>query len=63
MDPDVEVDLAKPVEAEPLGEVDEVADLDRVAGEERDLLEVLAAAGVLARRAAGCSPTAPGRTG
>ena len=41
MDADVEVDLAKAVEVEPLGEVDEVADLDGVAGEERDLLEVL----------------------
>ena len=48
MDADVEVDLAETVEAEPLGEVDEVADLDRVAGEERDLLEVLAPPGVLA---------------
>ena len=39
MDPPLEVDLAEPVDAEPLGDVDEVADLDRVAGEERDLLE------------------------
>ena len=39
MDPPLEVDLAEAVEAEPLRDVDEVADLDRVAGEERDLLE------------------------
>src|SRR4029079_2603779 len=44
----VEVDLAQAGEAEPRGEVDEVADLDRVAGEEGDLLEDGAPAGVLA---------------
>ena len=38
----------KPLSPKPLGKVDEVADLDRIAREERDLLEVLAPAGVLA---------------
>ena len=46
--PPLQVDLAKAVQAEPLREVDEVADLDRVAGEERDRLEMLAPARVLA---------------
>ena len=39
VDADVEVDLAEALEPDALGEVDEVADLDRVAGEERDRLE------------------------
>ena len=48
MDPPLEVDLAEALDADPLGGVDEVADLDRVAGEERDRLEERPAAGVLA---------------
>ena len=53
MDAPLEVDLAEAVEPGALGDVDEVADLDRVAGEERDLLEEGAPARVLAGRAAG----------
>ena len=41
MDPPLEVDLPEAVEAGALGDVDEVPDLDRVAGEERDLLRTL----------------------
>src|SRR5947207_6564851 len=47
VDPPLEVDLAQPLEAHSLRDVDEVADLDRVAGEERDALEQRAPAGVL----------------
>ena len=61
VDPPLEVDLAEAVEPGPLGDVDEVPDLDRVAGEERDLLEQRAPARVLARRAAGCSPDSSGK--
>ena len=53
VDPPLEVDLAEPIEPGALGDVDEVPDLDRVAGEERDLLEDGPPAGVLARTAAG----------
>ncbi len=49
METDVEVYLAQPIEAEPIGEVDEVADLDGVAGEEGDVFKDLASARVLAR--------------
>ena len=49
MDADVQVHLAEAVEAEPLREVDEVADLHGIAGEERDPLQVLPATRVLAR--------------
>ena len=48
VDPPLEVDLAEALDADPLGDVDEVPDLDRVAGEERDRLEQRAPAGVLA---------------
>ena len=48
MDPPLEVDLAEALDPDPLGGVDEVADLDRVAGEERDRLEQRAPARVLA---------------
>src|SRR5512135_1558777 len=48
MDPSLEVDLAEALDPDPLGDVDEVPDLDRVAGEERDLLEERPAARVLA---------------
>ena len=49
MDPPLEVDLAEPFEPDALGGVDQVPDLDRVAGEERDRLEERPAARVLAR--------------
>src|SRR5262245_2943483 len=39
MDAPLEVDLAEALDPDPLGGVDEVADLDRVAREERDRLE------------------------
>ncbi len=48
MDPPLEVDLAQPVQSGPLGDIDQVPDLHRVAGEERDLLEQAAASRVLA---------------
>ena len=48
MDPPLEVDLAEALDADPLRGVDEVADLDRVAGEERDRLEQRPAPRVLA---------------
>ena len=38
MDPALEVDLAEALDPDPLRGVDEVPDLDRVAGEERDRL-------------------------
>jgi len=50
MDPPFEVDLAEALDPEPLGGVDQVPDLDRVAGEERDGLEQRPPAGVLARQ-------------
>src|SRR6478672_762082 len=50
MDPPLEVDLTEALDAQPFGRVDEVADLDRVAGEERDRLEQRAAARVLSRQ-------------
>ena len=53
VDPALEVDLAEPVEPDPLRDVDQVPDLDGVAREERDRLEERAAPGVLARPAAG----------
>src|SRR5207244_2595220 len=48
MHPTLEIDLAQALDAQPLGGVDEMADLDRIAGEEGDRLEQRAAAGVLA---------------
>ena len=53
VDPPLEVHLAEPVDARLLGGVDQVPDLHRVPGEERQLLEQRAAPGVLARTAAG----------
>ena len=44
-----QVHLGDPVEPEPLQDIDQESDLDPVAGEERELLEHLAAAGGLAR--------------
>ena len=48
VDPPLEVDLAEPLDPGPLRGVDQVPDLDRVAGEERDLLEQRPATRVLA---------------
>jgi len=48
VDADAEVDLRDPVEAEVLEDVDQVPDLDAVAGEEGQPLQHLAAPGVLA---------------
>ena len=48
MDAALEVDLAEALDPDPLGDVDQVPDLDRVAGEERDLLEQRPPPGVLA---------------
>jgi hypothetical protein len=39
VNPPLEVDLAQALDPDPLGGVDEVPDLDCVAGEERDRLE------------------------
>ena len=47
---DVEVDLDQSVDAEASGQVDQQADVDAVALDERQLLEHLAAAAVLARQ-------------
>src|SRR4029079_10259441 len=48
VDPPLQVDLAQAIEAGPLDDVDQVPDLDRIAGEEGDLLEQSAATRVLA---------------
>ena len=47
MDAALQVHLAEPFDAEPLGGVDEVADLHRIPSEEGDRLEQRATAGVL----------------
>ena len=49
VDPPLQVHLAQPLEPAPIGDVDEVADLDGVAGEEGERLEQAPPAGVLAR--------------
>src|SRR3954451_11015042 len=49
VNPALEVDLAEALDADPLGGVDEVTDLDGVAREERDRLEQRPPRGVLAR--------------
>src|SRR6266480_981543 len=50
MDPPLQVHLAEALEPGPLGDVDEMYDLDRVACEERHRLEQSASTGVLARQ-------------
>jgi hypothetical protein len=53
VDPALEIDLAQPFESDALRDIDEVADLDGVAGEERDRLEQRATPRRIRRRAAG----------
>src|SRR5206468_673365 len=48
VDASLEVDLPEPLDPDPLRGVDQVADLDSVAGEERDALEERPTPGVLA---------------
>ena len=49
VDPPIEVHLTEALEPGPFGDVDQVADLDGIAREERQLLEDRSSAGVLAR--------------